>query len=121
MSDPGWFIGNGLQDNADKVWLREEEPLGARLLTLIFRMLVLAVLLAVFLTLIGANEARAQSAKRFWVLLDNSKTAATFDECQRAHPKRGRPVFTISYQQRIKEPHHHRTCVFEAPIIGDMQ
>ena len=35
---------------------------------------------------------------------------ATMEECERALPDRGRPIWTVSYQHRTGQPWHRRYC-----------
>lgn len=57
-----------------------------------------------------------ESARRpLWaVQLENSTQPAGMDECRRASPDRGRPIFTLSKLDRSNEPYHHRTYLYSA-------
>lgn len=46
-------------------------------------------------------------------MLENSMRPASPEECQVAHPARGRPDLTISWQSRSNEPYHHRICYWK--------
>ena len=87
-------------DHADKEWLREKPRLRTRLL-----------LLAAVLAVAWIVEANARQ-REFMVLLEPSSQAATLDECQRTHPRRGRPKHVISFQNGSWTNWHHRTCYY---------
>lgn len=99
-----------MRDYSDKDWLRPTRSMFRRLLQLIGDMLMLAVFLFLIAWAISMNEARAQGDTV--ILLENSMTPATFDECQRTRPDLGRPWRVVSKQQGSGTPWHHRICTW---------
>lgn len=76
------------------------------------RPLWIGVFLIVCYAVVGTIDHAAAEVSHL-LMLENSMLPATFDECERASPDRGRPRRATSRQQRTNEPWHHRTCLWQ--------
>ena len=99
-----------MKDYSDKNWLRPTPSMFKRLLQFIGDMIMVAIFLGLLAWSINRNDARAAPMKM--VLLEPSSQAATLDECQRTHPKLGRPHQVVSFQNGSGTNWHHRTCYY---------
>lgn len=53
-----------------------------------------------------------------WALLEPSTRPADADECERAHPARGRPEMTVNIRYRSNEPYQRRLCWWRGHEAG---